>query len=125
MIYKVKSFVIGIKNLIYFFNCIWRFRSWDYSYIYPILKVCLTKLKKAKELDSEIEEDKIVKLSDMQYCIDILDRLNTPFVYDDIAECEVGTESSIKVHKRAEELEDFEFDDLFDTLKINLRSWWV
>lgn len=114
--YRLTGFYYSIKNLFTFFKSVWRFRGYDYECLFPILQVCLTRFK----LDCEVEE-----LESIQYCLDILERLQTPFIYDDMAESEVGFENPMERYRRANELEDFEYNELFDTMKNNLTSWWV
>ena len=36
--YKIKSFIISIKNLIKWFPIIWKDRDWDDHYIWEIMK---------------------------------------------------------------------------------------
>ena len=78
----LNKFINGIKNLIYYFNVVWKDRDWDYSYIENILEAKLTKTyKRYSSKDYFYEQDKDV-VKPLRICIEILKRQRTAFYWD-------------------------------------------
>lgn len=88
----MRNFLKGIKNLIYFFPVIWKFRGWDHAYTERILYYCLKEvLKEQLEFpyysDKQKSQRRIRKLKEAIY---ILKRLNQDSEVHDYIERKYG-----------------------------------
>lgn len=79
--YRLKSFIKGIKNLIKYFNVIWNDRDYDYEYIEDILMVKLNGVKKDLEIQEKYGWSVSKQLKSVNLCIAILKRRKDDFYY--------------------------------------------
>lgn len=125
----------GIKNLIFFFPEIWRFRSWDYSYQLSILKKSLERLSNTLEFHgNEVEESRMKKVEKIKRAISILDnqandnymslaeekmgyKVNTDYDIFSNNEPEEIKEANRKIFDLSNSMEQSEWEELWDIIK--------
>lgn len=134
------------KNIWYFRKSLWNFRWWDYSFTLYILQDALKEMSKGLEnKGTEIKELRLKKVQKINRVIELIENIKrTNFI--ELAEKELGElydldytfedtidnpdykrfvmdgdEEKIKhndsVYKRAQEIEEEQWNELFDTLK--------
>jgi hypothetical protein len=136
----------GIKNLIKFRKLIWMHRDWDYAYILKTLQFQLKILADGIEKYAhEVDEDRLPKIAKMRETIELINNHlddnyaeRCGYVYTEIKfiksdehegcyEIERGSvefeELQSKAIKKARELENFEFNKIFENMK-DMRGWW-
>lgn len=118
----------GIRNIIFFFPVIWRFRSWDSNFQLRIFKRSLEPLRDSLESGKEIDITRKKKVASISRAIEILNNI-TEDTYIDLAEKELGYDVNLtysfndepeevatlnsKLFKRAREIEEREWDELW------------
>lgn len=107
----------GIKNIFYFWNVVWNYRSWDYANSLKLFRKSLIPLKDAIEKGTEVKAIRDKKVKKIERVIEILDNI-TDDKYIEIAEHILGYEVNIN-YKLNEEPEDV--SDLNDAI-YNLAS---
>jgi hypothetical protein len=144
----LKSFYYDIRYMIFnqfkYFKIVSKMREWDYEYILQMMKFQLEILCDCIEkYGNEINESRIPKIEKMKYAIELLNNLieqnqlercgyiadavelkrennRLKFVknpkYSDYNEKEVFNKSL--------ELEEKEWNELFNILKTDMRFWW-
>jgi hypothetical protein len=148
------SFIDGIRNLIHYFPTIWKDRDWDQWYILKLLKVKLDKMEKyirnySIGIESENDANAIKYVINILNRIinDVyLEEALKPF-YEKYPDYEWKFESEpcednpklsrlinndtpeqkelmYKCFKKSDELENEDYNKLFDFLKNNIRNWW-
>ena len=127
--YKIPMF---IKNIWYFKEELWRFRSWDYTFNLSIFARSLEKTAHNLEFyGHEVETTKMKKVEKMKRVIQIIRNFNESS-YISMAESEFGELRNLgfsredtpeeekhnqKIFDRATELEKQEFEELWKLLK--------
>lgn len=123
--------VQGIKNILFFWRVIWRYRSWDSSFQMRILARSLEPLAHTLEHHgNEVDEPRLKKVASIKRAIEILNRQANDD-YLDLAERELGytvnvnygitsdgepkavTEKNRKLFDLSHELEDKEWKELW------------
>jgi Asp-tRNA(Asn)/Glu-tRNA(Gln) amidotransferase C subunit len=138
--YKIPYF---FENIWYFRKELWEHRSWDYSYSLAMLRRSLTKLAHTLEFYGwEVEDSRMKKVNDIKRAIQLIDNLREAD-YINQAELELGElkntdwdrddtpeerEHNAKVFKRAHEIEESNWKELWKIFKGNknrgMRGWW-
>jgi hypothetical protein len=138
--YKIPYF---FENIWYFRKELWEHRSWDYTYSLAMLRRSLTKLAHTLEFYGwEVEDSRMKKVNDIKRAIQLIDNLREAD-YINQAELELGElkntdwdrddtpeerEHNAKVFKRAHEIEESNWKELWKILKGNknrgMRGWW-
>lgn len=122
----------GVKNLVFFFPTVWKFRSWDYNYQLRLLKKSLEPLRDSIKNGYEIEITRDKKVAAINRAIEILHNI-TEDTYIDIAEKKLGYEvdtthlfsnepkevskKNTKLFNEARRLEEKEWDELWKIFK--------
>jgi hypothetical protein len=130
----------GVKNLIYFFPQVWKFRRWDYRFQLEMLKHSLVPLHKAILNGNEVDGPRLKKAAKIQRTIEILENI-TDDKYIDIAEAKLGydvdtsylfrdepneiKEKNRAVYDLADEIETKEWNELWRILKGQKQSQYV
>jgi len=156
LLVHIFEFLIGLS--IFFLN-VWKFRKelysfrwWDYNYTLCMFRRCLIEMRDGKQNFSyENEEIRKIKVEQMNRVIQILNNMEQDY-YLTKAEEELGellfttfdgadfdkVSHNSKIFDRAAELENDEFDELWQILKgdynpnkqllaynySGLKSWW-
>jgi hypothetical protein len=119
----------GIKNLIFFFPTVWKFRPWDYNYQLSLFKKSLEPLRDAIKNGHEIEITRDKKVAAITRAIEILHNI-TEDTYIEITEKKLGYEvdttsfpfaeepeevskKNTKLFNEARKLEEKEWDELW------------
>lgn len=80
--WRIRKFIKGIKNLIYYFKVIWNDNDWDYSFITDLLYVKLNKTYQRYNNKRYFvgQEDNTVK--PLRICVEILNRSKNNFYWN-------------------------------------------
>jgi len=134
-----------------FFKVTWDFRGFDYQSTLDILSVCLKMhLEKLqdKSFPQEIDETRLPKEKKIEKCLELLsnikaqdyaDRCGYDHNYEIYFKPIPGSKNSTlestatpeqeayneKARERAKELEEKEWNEFMDILRIDLRNFWV
>lgn len=128
----------GIKNLIFFFPVIWKYRSWDYNFQMRILKRSLEPLAKSLRNGNEVEITRMKKVEKIERAIEILHNQSED-LYIDIAAERLGytvdtsygifgdkpeneepieiKEANRKLFRLSHEIEEQEWNELWEIFK--------
>jgi hypothetical protein len=133
---------MGIKNLIYFFPTIWKFKSWDYTSNLELFGKSLAPLRETIKNGNEVEvnrdkkviainrvieiinnicQDKYIELSEEHFGQD----LNSDFLFNEKDEPAEIREMNGKICDFARELEEKENHELWQILKGQDNSLFV
>jgi hypothetical protein len=143
----------GFKNILFFFNVVWNFRDWDYSYNLNLFIKTLELTLESIKNSYEVEEDKNKKIKDIERVIELINNITTDNYLERVSkkydknfsdlinvEYETPDEQGLikmnfiypegedivdKIQKETQELENSENEELFELLKNNLKTWWV
>lgn len=104
-----------LRILIRFIKLGWSYESWDYAYLFPVLKGILELVYK------DLKEDDMHQYSyhyanEVKECIDLLENLI-------LMDCSVMD----YIDEESGELVSYEqkmIDELFDKIRTNIRKWW-
>lgn len=150
----IYNFKYGIKNLKGFFWVVWKYRGYDYVYslnllrrgleqnlTHPSFEIDETRIPKEEKLKRviqllknvdespyiEMAEKELGKIEEFDYNFDELNEKdeNGGKLYS--MSTTISPEGNIQmknVFKRANEIEDEEWEELFDTLKNETYTWW-
>jgi hypothetical protein len=141
--YKIPYFV---ENVWYFRKELWEHRSWDYIFSLMMLRRSLTKLVHTLEFYGwEEDVSRMKKVNEIKRVIYLIDRIredeylkdaetelgeiqNKDWLFDDIEDTPEQREHNSKVFKRAHEIEEAEWKELWKNLKggknDGMRGWW-
>ena len=141
--YKIPYF---IENVWYFRKELWEHRSWDYIFSLMMLRRSLTKLAHTLEFyGQEIEDSRMDKVKNILRVTHLIDRIredeyikdaetelgelqNSDWLFNDIEDTPEQREHNSKVFKRAHEIEENEWKELWKILKGGknggMRGWW-
>jgi len=153
---RIFEFFYGLPM---FFVNVWKFKKelylfrwWDYGHTLYMFRRCVIEMRNGKQtLSNEPEETRKIKIEQMNRVIQILDNIEKDY-YLSKAEEELGeilfttldqvdadkVSHNSKVFDRAAQLEDEEFDELWNILKgdynhdkqmlahngSGLKTWW-
>lgn len=85
--YLIRNFTRGIKNLIKWFNVIWRDRDYDHSFIYTILAFKLR--NQAGYIGGrDIHTRAKIDARNMNICANLIDKLNSEYYYMEYSDYE-------------------------------------
>lgn len=136
--------------MIRFIKNVWRFRKelsnfqdWDYNFNLDLFKKSLQFTHDYMKKDGlEVDEDRLPKVEIMQEVIDAIDKVS---YHDFIDEAETQlcvkatmentsnkdsefdwkyTEHSKRVYKLSDELEQKNWNKIWDLIKNNMQGWW-
>ena len=155
----MKNFIKSLKNFWTFRKVIWNFKWWDYSFTMDVLKVCLKEMSDNLETKGlEIDEPRLKKVEKMRRAIEIMNNLRG-IEHIVMAEKELGElfiepfevkgsethhgcyelvdnltqeqkEHNTKVYKRADEIEEQEWEELWyifkgqENTKYDIKQEW-
>ena len=141
--YKIPYF---IENVWYFRKELWEHRSWDYIFSLMMLRRSLTKLAHTLEFYGwEVDESRLKKVAEIKRAIYLIDRMredeyikdaetelgelqNSDWLFNDIEDTPEQREHNSKVFKKAHEIEENEWKELWKILKGGknggMRGWW-
>jgi hypothetical protein len=145
------NFKQSLRSLQRFFKTIWNFRSFDYHYTLEVLSVCLMmQLEDFREEKSfkEIDETRLPKEAKIERCLQLLsnireDNFRERCGYDnnyesyfkpipgsdnftmESTETPGQKQHNAQVLHEATELEESEWNELMDILKVDLKSFWT
>lgn len=141
--YKIPMF---FENIWYFRKELWEHRSWDYIFTLMMLRRSLTKLAHTMEFyGHEIEDSRMKKVADIKRAIYLIDRMqsdtyiedaetelgeiqNKDWLFSDIEDTPEQRQHNSKVFKRAHEMEQDEWNELWKIVKGGksggMRGWW-
>ena len=141
--YKIPYFV---ENVWYFRKELWEHRSWDYIFSLMMLRRSLTKLAHTLEFYGwEVDESRLKKVAEIKRAIYLIDRMredvyisdaetelgelqNSDWLFNDIEDTPEQREHNSRVFKRAHEIEQDEWKELWKILKGGknggMRGWW-
>lgn len=91
----------GVKNLVYFFPTVWKFRKWDYGFQLRMLKHSLIPLRDAIRDGYEVDDSRLKKVAKIERAIEILDNI-TNDRYIELAEKKLGYEINVEYFLREE-----------------------
>jgi len=150
---RIFEFFYGLPM---FFVNVWRFRKelysfrwWDYAHTFNMFRRCITEMRNGKEnLSFEVSEKKLPKIKQMNRVIEIINNIEKDY-YLTRAEEELGeiifttlddvdsdkVKHNSRVFERASEIEEIEYDEMWDILKGSkspsnefdgkgIRTWW-
>jgi len=123
MMWRIRSFISGIKNLIYFFPVIWKYRWWDYNYSLEIFKRSLEQcpdnyLKNGLEVNSSLNP----KITQMKRAIELLE-IEIDGNHIELIEEEMGftyleeNDKHSEMHYRIMEFEEETWNELWNIIK--------
>lgn len=145
------NFKQSLRSLRRFFKTIWNFRSFDFHYTLEVLSVCLMMqledFRKEKSF-KEIDETRIPKENKIERCLQLLSNIrednyrercgydnNYEVYFKPISGSDNFTMESTetpgqkqhnaKVTLKANELEESEWNELMEILKVDLKSFWT
>ncbi len=148
------NFKYGMKNLIRFFKVVWNYRGFDFQYNLDLLKrgleVYLTypnmeidedripkenDIKRVIQLIENLEKSDYIPIAEKELGemepydiefkkVDMLDDDGENLFEMVDNQSKEGKEHSRKVYKRSEEIEQSEWNELFDLIKKNGQRWW-
>ena len=144
------DFKNGIKNLIRYRKIVYRTRPWDYEFIIKMLDFQLRLLhNQINVYGQEIDETRIPKIKRMERVLELLnyiekdnfsyrcgyidDATNFEFLKPDangfcgikfITNPKYPDYDQAKIFKEASELEEKEWNELFEIFKTDMRGWW-
>ncbi|MCF8360783.1 MAG: hypothetical protein K9H26_18655 [Prolixibacteraceae bacterium] len=146
----IYNFKQSVRSFRMFFKVIWNFRGFDYHYTLEVFSVCLKmQLESIREETAlkEIDETRVPKEEKIERCLqllnhikndDYLERCGYDYNYEVYFKPIPGSENSTMestetqeqkkhnniVREKASEKEDSEWNELWDTLKLEFRSFW-
>jgi hypothetical protein len=144
------DFKWAIKNLIKYRKIVYKLRPWDYEHILSLMKFQLEQMREQIEIHGrEIDEDRLPKVERIKRAIEILqnreddnypekcgyisgatsmkfNKVEGKELYEMVMENNPGFEDydQSKVYRLAAELEQEEWNELFELLKTDLQGWW-
>ena len=141
--YKIPYF---IENVWYFRKELWEHRSWDYIFSLMMLRRSLTKLAHTLEFYGwEVDESRLKKVAEIKRAIYLIDRIredeyikdaetelgelqNSDWLFNDIEDTPEQREHNSRVFKRAHEMEQDEWKELWKIVRGGknggMRGWW-
>lgn len=145
------NFKQSLRSLRMFFNTIWNFRSFDYHYTLEVLSVCLKMQLEdfRKETNfQEVDETRLPEEAKIERCLQLLsnikeDNYRERCGYDsnyevyfkpipgsdnftmESTETPGQKQHNTRVMHKANELEESEWNELMDILKVDLKSFWT
>lgn len=124
-----RQFKLIIKNLIIYFPIVINMRNWDYVYILGMMQFQLLELLKTIENGLEIDETRIPKEHNIKKTLELLKSITEYDYlersgYNDNRDYEWGSDEFHKINLKARDLEESEWNELFDILKRDMRGWW-
>lgn len=156
--YPWYDFRRGIKNLFTHFKIVWQSGDFDYGYVLRMLKFKLERLEETLQDGYEVDEDRLPKIEDIKRCIELLDNKlkdnyaercgyihgdskhefvpiekdeNGEQLYELVVTRFTQTSEEVReIFKKAQELEQKEWEELWDTIKkgnkspVDARGWW-
>ena len=130
----------GIKNLVYFFPKVWKFRGYDYHFQLEMLKHSLVPLHKYILNGMEVDGPRLKKAAKILRAIEILDNI-TEDKYTDLAEEKLGYEINLdyflmdepedvtlanrKIFNLSNDIQEKEWKELWKILKGQEHSHYV
>lgn len=146
----MKNILTGIYNLWYFRKVVWNFRWWDYTYNLRLfqesLKYTARELEtkgchgSAKEdaadirnvivLLEKVKTDKFVEEAEQQIGYELKGfdfeeaELNGKPVYKLVVKPDTDKEKSREVCRLSDELEENNWNKIWDEIKLKMRRWW-
>ena len=148
------NFKYGFKNLRRFFWIVWKYRGWDYSYNLLLLKrgleVYLTfpnyevdedripkenDIKRAIQIINNIDKHPYITMSEKE----LGEIVNVGMNFKELEDKDENGDNfyewvddrtqeekdhSSKVHKRADEIEKNEWNELFNMMRDKAQGWW-
>lgn len=144
--YKLYDLKRIIKNLIKYFKIVTKMTPWSYHSILEMLEFQLKILKNSIENGIEVEESRMAKVRKIERSIELIrnqldenyaercgwvsrplkftpDKDNENIVSLDFEETEEEAKQTKDALKKGRELEESEWNELFNTLK-EMRGWW-
>ena len=156
--YPWYDFRRGIHNLFTHFKIVWQSGDFDYGYVLRMLKFKLERLERTLQDGYEVDEDRLPKIEDIKRCIELLNNKlednyaeRCGYIHGDskhefvpIEKDEDGeqlyelvitrftqTDEEVReIFKKAHELEQKEWEELWETIKkgnkspVDARGWW-
>lgn len=143
----------GIGNLVYWFPIIWQDKDWDHYYLLAILRHKMNSMVKFYDGPHAWGIDSPIRAHEMKVCRLILDRLieddynregydahdekwgELEFTTNDKGAMtitrknrnmneELEQKEYKVVYEREEKLHQSDIENLFETIRNNLRKWW-
>lgn len=156
--YPWYDFRRGIQNLYTHFSIVWKSGDFDYIYILQMMKFKLERLESILQNGYEVDKDRLPKIEDIKRCIELLNNkiednyaercgyvhgdAKYDFVpvekdddgeqlYEMVVTRTTQTDEEIReIFKKAQELEQEEWEELWETMKkgnkspVDMRGWW-
>ena len=157
--YPWYGFRRGVQNLYTHFSVVWKSGDFDYGYILQMMKFKLERLEKSLQNGYEVEKDRLPKIEDIKRCIELINNYlednyaeRCGYVHSDgevefvpteknkngeqlyemvrVKVTQTDKEEVREIFKKARELEQKEWEELWETFKkgnkspIDARGWW-
>ena len=156
--YPWYDFRRGIQNLYTHFSIVWGSGDFDYGYVLRMLKFKLERLEKVLQDGYEVDKDRLPKVEDIRRCIELLNNKiednyaercgyihgdskhefvpiekdeNGEQLYELVVTRFTQTDEEVReIFKKAHELEQKEWEELWETIKkgnkspVDARGWW-
>jgi len=123
MIRKIKSALIGIKNIWKWRSVIYKDRVWDYWFVYEILKTKL-KFQANHLLKYSNHESSGADVKQLLECVDLIDKVQNEYYIDQAILGLVDEQWTDDMFKETAEKQDETRKLLFKTLEANIERWW-
>jgi hypothetical protein len=121
--WRIRSFIQGIKNLIFFFKVVWNYRWWDYTYSLRIFKKSLEQCpENYRKYGLEVDHHLNPKIEKMERVIELLD-IEVEGKHIEMIEEEWGVSfldensKSNKMFRRITEFEEETWNELWEIIK--------
>jgi len=123
--WRIKIFITGIKNLIYYLPVIWKDRDWDFAYVNDILEVKLKKVYKRYSTKEYFENQDKNTNKPLRICLELLKREHNRFYWktSNYDKRSYSEDSKFK-YCNADNCEYRNKEWLFDILKKYYVYWW-